>query len=228
VNDQKQKRARLIRRTLILALLVCLGIAIIAVSTFTKEEPLPRVIKELPAFELIDTQGRPYGTEQLRGHTWVASFIYSTCPGPCPMIVRKIRDLDQRLADLTDLRLVSISVDPENDSPVALAKYASEHRIPPGRWKLLTGDADAVFSLIRKGFLLTSGKARELLKDALSDEEMDEVLRNEGPVTHSERLVLVDRNGAIRGFYHANDPIDLDRLAVDAKRLDESYAKSAD
>lgn len=219
----EQKNQTFLRRATIIGLSVGIVAALVALATLSREEPLPQVIKELPHFSLLDRQGKPYGTPELKGHVWVASFVYTTCPGPCPLIVRKLREIDEILSDLPDFRIVSISVDPQHDTPSVLAEYSEKHGIPAGRWKLLTGEVEVVMDLIRHGFLLTSGDARVLLKDAVSDAEMELILQEEGPVTHSARLVLVDRDGAIRGFYQAGDPVDLDRLTFDARRLNDSH-----
>ena len=138
---------------------------------------------------------------------WVASFIYTRCEGPCPIIVERLGRLAGDFDDEPDLRIVSFSVDPQYDTPAVLAEYARRHRIDGRRWRLLTGDPDRLFDLIRRGFFLPVEIA------AGGDTRAAE------RVTHSVRLVLVDRRDRMRGYYDSTDPTQLRRLAADVRRL---------
>ena len=153
----------------------------------------------VPPFQLTDQDGQPFGTEQLRGKIWIADFVYTTCPGPCPMISSRMSETQKPLRN-TDVKLVSFSVDPQHDTPAVLRDYAAKLNAQPGRWKFLTGDKDAIYRLIRDGFKLTT------LDGAV------------GPV-HSTRLVLVDRHGVIRGYYDATEADAITRLLADTNHL---------
>jgi protein SCO1/2 len=159
---------------------------------------------------LIDQTGSPVGTDDLKGHVWIASFIYTTCPGPCPRVVQGVAAVQRRIGDEPGLRIVSISVDPAADTPVALGVYGSARGIDPNRWKLLTGTVEDVIDLVRHGFLLVVASADEVASDAR---------KSEGPVVHSVHLVLVDGAMRIRGYYDSTDPEALDRLVEDTRRL---------
>lgn len=176
-------------------------------------------ITTLEPFTLLDRHARPYGTQELLGHVWIASFIYSTCPGPCPLVVRKLRDVEQRLSDLESLRVVSISVDPQQDTPDKLREYAEEQSIPEGRWKLLTGDPELVISTIRENFLLGVGLAREMFPEGTDPAVIDAAIDQDGPIAHSVRFALVDEELRVRGYYQSTDIEEMDRLANDAKAL---------
>ena len=144
----------------------------------------------LPEFVLIDQDSRPYGTEQLRGRPWIADFVFTRCPSRCPMLTREMAriqtDLQGRGWD--DVQLVSISVDPENDTPETLAAYAAKHGARKGSWQFLTGERDEIWSLSVDGFKLPVANAAGSL---------------EGPILHSNKFVLADRQGRIRGYYDA-------------------------
>jgi len=170
----------------------------------------PPVIAAVPSFHLVDQTGNAYGSDDLRGKVWIASFIYSTCPGPCPRVVERMGHVRDQIGDEIDLRLVSFSVDPQTDTPEVLAEYGKQHDIDPQRWHLLTGPVDDVVTLIRKGFMLALQR---------SDAPEAAKLATDGPVIHSTRLVLVDRSGRIRGYYETNDPDDMTRLVADARTL---------
>jgi protein SCO1/2 len=154
----------------------------------------------VPPFRLTDQDGQTFGTQQLLGKIWVADFVYTTCPGPCPMVSSRMAETQKPLRD-TDVRLVSFSVDPEHDTPAILRSYADKLNAQPNRWKFLTGDKDTIYRLIRDGFKLTT------IPNGAS-----------GPI-HSTRLVLVDRNGVIRGYYEATDADAITRLLADVHHL---------
>jgi protein SCO1/2 len=145
---------------------------------------LPR-LWQIPDFTLIERSGQPVTLAQLQGRVWIADFFYTTCPGPCPMLTSRFSDLQKELAGQPDLRFVSISSDPEKDTPAVLQTYA-EHFKAGDRWLFLTGDKKAIYDLANQGFKLS------LVEDKTSATE---------PVIHSTKLVLVDRNATVRGVY---------------------------
>lgn len=165
-------------------------------------EELP-VLGTLPAFTLVDQQGKPFGSDALRGTVWVADFVFTRCPDVCPALTARMRSLQDRLPAGEDgVRLVSISVDPEHDTPAKLAAYAQ--RFGAGRgWVFLTGRRDDVAALLRDGF-----------KVAWADGGPPS-----SPITHSDRFVLVDRDLRIRGYFHGTGEDGLDALVAGAARL---------
>jgi protein SCO1/2 len=172
-------------------------------------EPLP-VISTIPEFALTDQSNQSFGSADLMGKVWIASFVYTTCPGPCPRVVQRASEVQQRLGGEPDLRMVSFSVDPEADTPQALAAYAGSRNIDAQRWRFLTGPTDRVLALIRGGFLLALARA---------DGADAETLATEGPIVHSLRLVLVDRAMRVRGYYESTEPEAIDRLVEDTRTL---------
>ncbi len=156
----------------------------------------------VPNFELVNQDSQPFGSPQLAGRIWIADFIFTSCPGPCPIISTRMSELQKPLAQ-SDVHLVSFSVDPEKDTPEVLRTYADKLRITPLRWDFLTGASAKIASLSRDGFKL-----------ALSDASEE----NSGPV-HSTRFVLVDRRGTIRGYYDALAPDAVTKLLADTNHL---------
>lgn len=154
----------------------------------------------LPAFQLIDQNEQPFGSQQLLGKIWIADFVYTTCPGPCPMVSSRMSETQKPLRD-TDVTLVSFSVDPKHDTPAVLRDYAARLNAQPGRWHFLTGDKDAIYRLSRDGFKLAAAEGSA-----------------SGPI-HSTRMVLVDREGTIRGYYDATDADAVTRLLADTSHL---------
>ena len=154
----------------------------------------------VPPFQLTDQNGQPFGTQQLLGKIWIADFVYSTCPGPCPMISSRMSETQKPLRE-TDVKLVSFSVDPEHDTPAVLRDYATRFKAEPDRWHFLTGDKNTIYRLSRDGFKLATDDGGAA-----------------GPI-HSTRMVLVDRSNVIRGYYDATDADAVTRLLADVAHL---------
>ena len=156
----------------------------------------------VPKFELTNQDNQKVGSDALAGKIWIADFIFTTCPGPCPIISTRMSELQKPLAQ-SDVRLVSFTVDPERDTPEVLRAYADKLRKEPTRWDFLTGPLDTITSLSRDGFKLALAAGEE---------------PGTGPV-HSTRFVLVDRRGTIRGYYDALAPDGVTKLLADANHL---------
>ena len=164
----------------------------------------PRVLFPLPEFELTDQAGAKYGTRQLLGRAWVGNFVFTRCKATCPVQTAKLADFQRqarRWPDWSRVRLVSISVDPEFDTPAVLADYASGYRADESSWKFLTGEREAIWKLSKEGFKLP-------VLDSPDDG---------GPITHSPKFVLVDPAGRVRGFYDSGDDRDVRQLAIDLR-----------
>jgi protein SCO1/2 len=194
---------------------LALGAIVIAVLglrllSMPASRPALPVLARVPVFSLTDQTGAAFTSEILADKIWIASFIYTTCPGPCPRVVQRVAEIQRRLGDHHDLQFVSFSVDPAADTPEVLAAYGASRGIEPEHWKLVTGDVPAVVDLVRSGFFLAVERAEN------SDPS---VLASQGPVVHDLRLVLVDRNMQIRGYYDSTDPEAVERLVDDARRL---------
>lgn len=160
-------------------------------------EPLP-VLGSVPSFELISQDGKSFQGDSLRGHVWVADFIFTNCPGPCLRMSTLLGRVQKATAAFPDVRLVSFSVDPARDTPSALAQFASKYKADPARWTFLTGAQPTLQMLSRDAFKLG---------------DVD------GSLNHQTRLVLVDRKGRIRGYYRTDGDDPVAKVAADARRL---------
>ena len=181
-------------------------IAITIITPFVRHIPEPPpVIGQLPAFELLDQDGQPFGSEQLSGNIYIAHTFFTTCQTVCPPLMRAMAGLQGRYdreerarrAELP-IRLVSITVDPFNDTPERLRETAAEYDVDFDRWTLLTGDEEAIRQLVVDGFMTDIGEAEEDPEDV-----------NLISISHSSRLILVDASGGIRGYF------DTDELGLD-------------
>ena len=147
--------------------------AVLFLAGCARPKPLP-VLGQVPDFELTAQDGSTFHSQDLGGKIWVADFIYTTCPGPCPLITRKMREIQ---SVRPEVRLLSFTVDPEHDTPPALAAYAASVHARPN-WYFLTGKRDTLQMLSREAFKLA-----------------------DLGLIHSTRLVLVDGKAQIRGYY---------------------------
>lgn len=163
----------------------------------SRHAPLP-VLGAVPEFSLTDQTGAVFSSAaDLTGKVWVADFFFTTCPGPCPRMSSQMHQVQIALAS-KGIRLVSMTVDPEHDTPPVLADYSRHFEAQPGVWFFLTG---------------SRGALNHLDKDVFKLGEVD------GSLDHSTRFVLVDRKSQVRGYYLTSEPDAIDRLIADAKSL---------
>ena len=119
----------------------------------TSGQDLP-VYSVLPDFRLLERSGQPFGSSDLGGKVWVANLFFTHCTDTCPLETAEMAQLQVAFASEPDFRLVSISVDPERDTPQVLARYAERNGADPERWLFLTGHKETIHRLAREGFKL--------------------------------------------------------------------------
>lgn len=149
-------------------------------------------------FELENQLGAKVDLESLKGTIWVADFMFTSCAGICPTMSKHMGTVQEAFAGNPEVKLVSISVDPETDTVERLQKYGERFEADPEQWQFLRGDIEEVHALAREGMLIGNG---------------DEA------VNHSPRFVLVDREGQVREYYFGTDVADIDRLIGDIRTL---------
>ena len=174
------------------------------------EKPLEglSVYGETPDFSLLERNGRRVGLPELRGKVWVANFIYTSCKDTCPLQSAEMARLQRDFVEQMHVRLVSISVDPVRDTPEVLSRYAERYKADPDRWLFLTGKKDNIRRLAQEGFHLIAVQPGE-----------DGHNNTIGPILHSSRFVLVDRQARVRGYYDSSDGAALQRLRRDVREL---------
>jgi len=152
----------------------------------------------VPSFELFDQLGNTFTKDELLGDVWVVDFVFTTCAGPCPVMTSQFSELQDRFSDQEDFRLLSISVNPEYDTPEVLKRYGDDYGADHSRWTFLTGDREKIRSLAWEGF---------------------HVGKEEDPIFHSTYFILVDKEGKIRGYYISSEKNEIERLWTDAELL---------
>jgi protein SCO1/2 len=162
----------------------------------------------VPSFALVDDHGDPFTEEALRGHPTIVSFVFTRCDTICPGLTGTMRQLQQKTSDRRGLaiKLLSISVDPEHDTPARLREYARRFGADPTRWRFLTGSRALVHALVEGPFM--------------SSMQREGVTASGAPaISHSGYLALVDGDLTIRGVYDSSDVQRLDDLLHHARFL---------
>jgi len=204
--NNKSTRLRIARRTILLAVAVGIAALMVLQKRGSRTQALP-VYGTVPEFSLIAEDGRTMALDDLRGRIFVVDFIFTRCAGTCPMMSRQMQVLQKEFADLTDIRLVSVTVDPEYDTPEVLRTYAHQYGASPDTWIFLTGEKSSIHRLAQQGFRL-----------GVSDEGGTAA----EPIIHSTKFVLVDRQGRIRGYYDGTEEESVKDLVKDIKVLVEA------
>lgn len=171
------------------------ALALVFLAACSRPEPLP-IMGEVPHFELTAETGQPFDSKSLDGRIWVASFIFTNCDGPCPLMSRHMRNLQSQSPGVT---LVSFTVDPARDTPEVLAAYAKRFKTDPARWVFLTGEQARLNDLALGAFKLNSV---------------------DGSMNHSTRFALVDRRRRIRGYYITGEDGFMTKLLHDIRQLE--------
>jgi len=197
------------------ASLAVVAMATAALAWVSREPALPR-FGPMPSFRLVDQAGNPVTEADVKGKVLAVGFIYTSCTDICPMLTTVMATLQDQLRREgllgEDVLLLSISVDPERDTPEVLARYAREHGADTATWRFLTGDPDHIRSVVVEGFSLgltkTDAHAHHSGAEAVQAYEVE----------HSGRVVLVDPVGQIRAYYEGTE-LDPARVAAEIRRL---------
>jgi protein SCO1/2 len=168
----------------------------------TRPETL-QVYGAVTPFSLQSAWGGMVSNETLAGNPYIIDFIFTRCAGQCPIMTHRMKSVQDWLTvdGLDKVKLVSVSVDSDYDTTTVMAQFAQKFEADSDRWQFLTGDRDEIYKLIREGFKL-----------GVDDEPVSGTFSPEEPIIHSNRFVLVDAKGNIRGYYTGLDPDDLVRL----------------
>lgn len=161
----------------------------------------------VPAFVLTERTGQPFSSEALRGKIWLADFFFTACPGPCLVMNRRLTEVQEALHKMNnDVRMVSFTIDPEDDTPEVLQRYATRFQAEKGKWFFLTGERQRIYDVAKGGFLL-----------AVQPEPSEPGASPS--FVHSTNIALVDRKGEVRGYYDSTSPEVVQQLLLDIGNL---------
>jgi protein SCO1/2 len=167
------------------------------------------ILSEVPPFAFTNIDGRSIDPSVLRGHVWIADFIFTRCVTMCPITTAKMSVLRRSIRS-ADLRFVSFSIDPEYDTPAILQAYASRWNADP-RWLLLSPPPGKVTEFAQAMKVPFERTAMPL-----------------EPILHSSLFFLIDQRGRLRGQYGSLDDAAVLRLVADAILLDASVEAARD
>jgi protein SCO1/2 len=160
-------------------------------------------------FSMTTQRGRTLSRADLDGSIYVASFIYTKCSALCPLLVGQLARVQQAIAPFANAKILSFSVTPDEDTPAALAAYGREHGIDAHRWLLLTGPRDTIYSLARTSFFADDSR-----------------VQSAADFLHTEKVLLVDGAGRLRGVYNGTQAHEIDHLIDDLRSLKLGISKS--
>ena len=165
-----------------------------------KEKEIDSVYQTIANDTFSTQSGETFELDSLRDNVYVADFFFASCPSQCPIMARYLDTVQKYFIKDRNFRIVSFSVDPQRDSVSRLREYAKDHGAVTGRWYFLTGPKVKTYQLAKESFHL------------LAKEDEDG-----GPETfiHSEKFILVDYNGVIRGYYNGLDSSSVNKLMGD-------------
>ena len=172
------------------------------------------VFHQIPSFDLIDQNGQRFSSTQTKGKIYVVDFFFTRCGTTCPKLTTNLSRVQSLFANDPNILIVSHSVDPKHDSSAVLQKFAQKYDAKAGKWFFLTGDKKAIYDLAIKGYKLPAADASEYDKNIKSIDET---------FIHSEKLLLIDKEGYIRGIYDGTYSPDVERLVAEIKVLSEIY-----
>lgn len=181
-------------------------------------EPLP-VYSKVPQFSLTTQHKETFGSLDLNGKIYIASFAFTTCPTTCPRIMEKLQVIQKRVKGLgQNVALVTFSVDPENDTPEVLLKHSKKYQANPYVWKFLTGEKASMRNIVVDGFKVPMGD-KEAVEKKVAEESVTMF-----DIAHTEKVVLVDGSGNIRGYYSI-DKDSVNKLMIDVGLLANNMFK---
>jgi protein SCO1 len=201
------RRQKIIATSLWVLLLGC-TVVLAAVWSAGRLNLIPRsahatedgpILFDVPDFQLTDQQNRDVSLQSLKGHPWIAAFIFTRCPGPCPVMTREMAEMQASLP--AEGRLVSFTLDAEYDTPDVLQRYAEQYKADAARWHFLTGEQDVITRIA----------------DAMK------IYARRGPtpidIEHGTHFVLVNPDGKVHNYYRHDDPDARAQLLKDAAAL---------
>lgn len=161
--------------------------------TTTKSElPIYSVLRD---FSLTNQNNAVVTLDDLRGKVWIGDIIFTRCPGPCRRMTKDMARLQDLWPKDAPVHFISLTSDPEYDTPAVLKRYAEEHKADPTRWDFLTGQKQQIIDVAVDGLKLTRVEKSENERESEND-----------LFIHSTIFVVVDKRGQIRATIETDQP----------------------
>jgi protein SCO1 len=183
-------------------------VVVLFVSSGAKRSDLPE-LGTVRQFRLTNQIGEAVDLGDLRGKVWVADIIFTRCAGPCPKMTGEMSQLQRAFRAKENLRLVTLTTDPEHDTPEVLERYAEKFNADPKRWQFLTGPKEEILANLAVGSLKMSAV-----------EKQEDLRQNANDLfIHTTMFVLVDKGGKMRGVYESLEPGFQEKIQADINSL---------
>ncbi|PWU13993.1 MAG: cytochrome c oxidase assembly protein [Verrucomicrobia bacterium] len=170
-------------------LLLLLLLAQLLRSQANAAKPLP-VLGQVADFTLTNQDGRTVSLADLRGHVWVTDIIFTRCTGPCLRMTGLMRQLQEALPPGNQAKFVTLTTDPEYDTPAVLKTRANQFNADPSRWLFLTGTKKQIAEVAVNSLKLTAVPKEPDKQETPAD-----------LFIHSTQFVVVDKQAQMRGFF---------------------------
>jgi protein SCO1 len=159
----------------------------------------PATLGRITPEHLVDQDGHAFGATQLSGHVWITALMFSSCPMACPVVAQRMAYLQTLLpAHAPSIRMLSVTLDPENDTPPTLAAFGARYHRDPQLWTLATGATQPVVDVVTAGWARVSPKGKSF--------------------DHGDTFTLIDGQGNVRGYY-GKDDAGVAKMLADADRI---------
>jgi protein SCO1/2 len=157
----------------------------------------------VPAFSFTNQTNQTITNDFVTGKIWVADYFFTTCKSICPKLTSHLKAVQAAYAGDGEVKIISFTVDPERDSPSVLYQYASGYDAQTDQWQFVTGSKKELYAFARKGLFIVATDGDGSGADFI----------------HSEKLVLIDKYGHIRGYYDGTSDTEVNQLIKDIQRL---------
>lgn len=174
--------------------LLIIAVVVMIMGKLDRREKGPDQFGALKPFELIDHKSQSYSSSTIKTKARVINFMFTTCNGICPVLSQEMRKFQQLFQGQGLLELISISIDPEKDTPKRMSEYIAHMKIDDSNWSFLTGELEKIKKIMTEDFKI--GFHQDIQ-------------------SHTDRFVLVDQNNQIRGYYSMSDEGSYARLKKD-------------
>lgn len=169
--------------------------------TVNKEDNAPHSIQ---SFDLVNQDGKIFSETELNNKIYVADFFFTSCLSACPKMTNNLKEVQNAFRNDSNIAIISFTVDPETDTAQRLQWYANHFNINTNKWNLLTGEKNEIYKLARESFSVSASDGDGGAQDFI----------------HSDKLVLVDKQKQIRGYYTGTDKSSVEQLIHDIKKLE--------
>jgi len=166
-----------------------------------KEDKTPHFIQ---SFGLINQDAKSFSDADVNNKIYVADFFFTSCLSVCPKMTNNLKLVQDAFKSDDNVEIISLTVDPETDTAQRLKWYADYFNINTNKWNFLTGDKNEIYKLARESFYVSAGNVDGGANDFI----------------HSDKLVLIDKEKQIRGYYTGTEKNDVEKLIHDIKKLE--------